>query len=176
MLMIFLTATALAFLFQVLSGALSDMSSFRIPNRMSHALVDRCIILSTFRSSMPTMQVLADQMAAFLVTLAIALLVVIVCLIFLVRSCTGGDARYLVATSRGMRPFGVIKFMVPVSGLFALRELALKTFSNWGVLLHEGTRPAFVKRLHAKFEDNKLPFGLPGGTAPLIMIQVVFER
>lgn len=178
MLMIFLTAMALAFVFLVLFGALSDLSSFRIPNWISYALVALFLLQSiVFWSSTPTVQVLAYQVPAFVVNLAIGLLVFIVCLVFWARGYIGGgDAKYLVATSLWMGPVGVIQFMVLVSGLSLLMALALKTSANWGFLVHEGKLPVFVKRLYAKFEDNKLPFGFPIGIAALIMMPVIFER
>ncbi|MEI8177450.1 prepilin peptidase [Aestuariivirga sp.] len=174
--LLILTAIALAFVFLVIFGALSDLSTFRIPNWVSYWLVILFVAQSIFLwGSTPDVLIFSVMVPAFVVNLAVGLVVFIVSLVFWGRGYIGGgDAKYLVATSLWMGPVGVVEFMVLVSALSVVMALLLKVSANWGFLIHEGRFPGFVRRLYAKFEDNKLPFGFPIGLAALIMMPQVF--
>ena len=176
--LLLLTAIPLAYVFLVTFGALSDLSTFRIPNWVSYLLVLLFIMQSIlFWSSVPRVPILSITAPAFVVNLGIGLFVFIVSLIFWGRGYIGGgDAKYLVATSLWMGPLGVVQFMVLVSALSVIMALMLKASTNWGFLIHQGKLPGFIRRLYAKFEDNKLPFGFPIGIAALIMMPQVFPN
>ena len=174
--LLILTAIALAFVFLVIFGALSDLSTFRIPNWVSYWLVILFVAQSIFLwGSTPDVLIFSVMVPAFVVNLAVGLVVFIVSLVFWGRGYIGGgDAKYLVATSLWMGPVGVVEFMVLVSALSVVMALLLKVSAHGGFLIHEGRFPGFVRRLYAKFEDNKLPFGFPIGLAALIMMPQVF--
>lgn len=174
--LIILTAITLAFVFLVLYGALSDLSSFRIPNWVSYGLVGlfalQSILLWGTEAPIP---MFGFRLPPFMINLGIGLVVFITCLVFWARGYIGGgDAKYLVAISLWMGPIGVVQFMVLVSGLSVIMALALKASADWSFLVHASGLPKFVKQLYAKLEDNKLPFGFPIGIAALIMIPHVF--
>ena len=186
------TIIALSFAFLVIFGALSDLSSFRIPNGVSYGLVLLFGLQSFVKwlatPSLPTLELPGLNMQsmeltgtgfhvpALAVNLAIGFFVLIVSIIFWRRGYIGGgDAKYLAAASLWMGPVGVVEFMVLLSALALIMALVLKISSMWGFLVHAGRLPVFIKRLYAKFEQNQLPYGFPIGIAALLMIPEIFK-
>jgi prepilin peptidase CpaA len=182
MLALALTVTALLFAFLVISGALADLASFRIPNWVCYGLVALFLVKSflmwlgtPYTPSLSSFRV-PDAVIGAAIHFGIALLVLIVCIIFWRRGdIGGGDAKYLAATSLWMGPVEVVTFMVILSALALVMALLLKLSSRWGFLVHAAGLPAFVKRLYSKVEDNQLPYGFPIGIAALIMIPDIFR-
>lgn len=166
-----------AFAFLVILGALSDLSSFRIPNWVCYGLVLLFAVQSFFAwlatPYMPSMS--SFHVPPFAINAGIALLVLAVSIVFWRRGYIGGgDAKYLAATALWMGPIGVVTFMVILSALALIMALLLKLSAKWGFLVHAAGLPAFVKRLYGKIEDNQLPYGFPIGIAALIMIPEIF--
>lgn len=183
MLTIALTLTALLFAFLVTMGALTDLSSFKIPNWVCYGLFALfCLqsflvwLGSPYMPSVTSSFRVPDAAINFLINVGLALVVLIVAIIFWRRGYIGGgDAKYLAATSLWMGPVGLIQFMVILSALALLMAFFLKLSARWGFLLHAARLPAFVKQLYAKVEDNQLPYGFPIGIAALIMIPQIFK-
>ncbi|MEI7599313.1 MAG: prepilin peptidase [Aestuariivirga sp.] len=181
MLALALSIIPFPFAFLIILGALSDLSSFRIPNAVPYGLV----VLFALRSILgwlntPFLPSLSFHIPPYwidvAISLGIALVVLIVSIIFWQRGYIGGGyAKYLAATSLWMGPIGVVQYMVILSALALVMALILKLSSRWGFLVHAGRLPAFVKRLFAKIEDNQLPYGFPIGIAALIMIPQIFK-
>lgn len=181
MLAIALSFIPFAFAFLIILGALSDLSSFKIPNAVPYGLV-ALFALQSFLGwlNSPFMPSLSFQVPPYwidvAISLGIAVVVLIVSIIFWQRGYIGGgDAKYLAATSLWMGPIGVIQYMVILSALALIMALILKMSLRWGFLVHAGRLPAFMKRLFAKIEDNQLPYGFPMGIAALIMIPHIFK-
>lgn len=177
MLSVTLSVIPFAFAFLVLMGALSDLSTFKIPNRVSYGLV-LLFLLQSFLVWLdtPSMPSLSWRVPPFAVNLGIGLLVLAVAIVFWRRGYIGGgDAKYLAATSLWMGPLGVVQFMVVLSALALAMALLLKLSARWGFLVHAANLPSFVKRIYAKLEDNQLPYGFPIGMAALIMIPTIFR-
>lgn len=177
MLSLALSIVPFVFAFLVLLGALSDLSSFRIPNAISYGLVLLFAVQSFLVwMNTPYMPSLSFRVPPFAINLGIGLLVLLVAIVFWRRGYIGGgDAKYLAATSLWMGPLGVVKFMVLLSGLALVMALLLKLSARWGFLVHAGGLPAFIKRIYAKLEDNQLPYGFPIGIAALLMIPSIFS-
>lgn len=177
MLSLVLSVIPFVFAFLVLLGALSDLSSFKIPNGVSYGLV----LLFALQSFLvwldtPYMPSMSFGVPPFAINLGIGLLVLVVAIVFWRRGYIGGgDAKYLAATSLWMGPLGVVQFMVVLSALALVMALLLKLSARWGFLVHAGGLPAFIKRIYAKLEDNQLPYGFPIGVAALIMIPTIFK-
>lgn len=178
MLSLALSFIPFAFAFLVILGALSDLSSFKIPNAVSYGLV----LLFALQSLLvwlatPYTPSLSFSVPPFAINLGIGIVVLIVSIIFWRRGYIGGgDAKYLAATSLWMGPIGVVQFMVVLSALALLMALFLKLTARWGFIIHAGGLPTFVKRLYAKIEANQLPYGFPIGLAALVMIPQIFAR
>ena len=186
------TVIAFCFAFLVISGALSDLSSFRIPNWVCYGLIAlfglQSIVIWIATPTLPTLELPRLNMQSMELTgtgihvpsltinLAIGFFVLIISIIFWRRGYIGGgDAKYLAATSLWMGPVGSVEFMVLLSALALIMALVLKISSMWGFLVHAGRLPALVKRLYAKFEQNQLPYGFPIGIAALLMIPEIFK-
>jgi prepilin peptidase CpaA len=178
MLHLALSAIPFLFAFLVLYGALSDLSTFRIPNWVSYGLL-LLFALHSFLTwlATPYMPSLGGfRLPPYAFNIAIALLVFVVSLAFWkMRMVGGGDVKYLTATSLWMGPQLAAPFIVLLTVLAIVLVLTLKIISNWGFLV-QGTRlPLFVKRLLSKLEVNQLPYGFPIGLAALAMIPWVFK-
>ena len=176
-----LSVIPLVFVFLVLLGALSDLSSFKIPNAVSYGLVLLFLLQSILGwFDTPYMPSLSFHIPQYWIDVAtsfgIAFVVLVVAVIFWTRGWIGGgDAKYLAATSLWMGPIGVIQYMLILSVLSIAMALVLKLSARWGFLVHAARLPGFVKRLYAKIEDNQLPYGFPMGIAALIMIPQIFK-
>lgn len=178
MLTVALSVVPFAYAFLVLLGALSDLSSFKIPNGVSYGLV-LLFLLQSFLVWLdtPYLPSLSFRVPPFAINLGIGLIVLLVAVAFWRRGYIGGgDAKYLAATSVWMGPLGVVQFMVVLSALALLMALVLKLSAKWGFLVHAARLPVFVKRIYTKLEDNQLPYGFPIGMAALIMIPQIFAR
>lgn len=181
MLQVALSLVALLFAFLVLLGALSDLSSFKIPNMVSYGLVLLFLVQSFLGwLNTPYMPSLSFHIPQYWIDVAInfgiAFVVLVVAVVFWRRGYIGGgDAKYLAATSLWMGPVGVIQYMVILSVLSIAMALILKLSARWGFLVHAARLPQWVKRLYAKIEDNQLPYGFPMGIAALIMIPQIFK-
>lgn len=167
----------LAFAFLVIYGALSDLSTFRIPNWISYGLV-LLFILQSFVMLVATRLDTAgpSPWQSIVVNLGIGFVVLLTTVIFWARGhIGGGDVKYLTATSLFMGADGIIQFMVLLSALALVMALFLKLSKNWGFLVNAGSLPAFVKRIYTKLEVNQLPYGFPIGIAALAMIPQTFR-
>lgn len=170
----------LLFAFLVAFGALSDLSTFKIPNWVSYglALLFLPYALVTWLAT-PYMPSLGSgfSLPPVAINFAIGFAVLVVAVIFWQRGLIGGgDAKYLAATSLWMGPVGSVQFMLLLSVLALVMGLFLKLTSRWGFLVKAGRLPGFVKRLYAKIEDNQLPYGFPIGIAALVMIPRIFSH
>jgi prepilin peptidase CpaA len=169
--------TPFVFAFLVIYGALSDLSTFKIPNWISYSLCLLFLLQSfVLWFAVPAGSPLAASAPSFPVNLGIGLVVLVTSTIFWARGhIGGGDVKYLTATSLFMGPDGVVVFMVLLSGLALVMATLLKLSRNWGFLVNAGRMPDFVKRIYAKLEVNQLPYGFPIGIAALAMIPQVFK-
>jgi len=180
MLALALLVFPLLFAFLVVFGALSDLSTFKIPNWVSYGLALLFVLYALLTwiatPALPRLEP-GFSLPPIAINFAIGFFVLIVAIIFWQRGFIGGgDAKYLAATSLWMGPVGSVQFMVLLSGLALIMALILKASANWGFLVHAGRLPGFIKRLYAKIEDNQLPYGFPIGIAALIMIPEIFAR
>lgn len=177
MLALALTVTPLLFAFLVIYGALSDLSTFRIPNAVPygllalfgiHALLMWLAGLSSAAEGLPLPPVLASA--------GIGLFVLVVSMVFWRRGdIGGGDVKYLTACSLFMGTGGIVPFLVLLSGFALVMVLALKLSAGWGFLIKAGRLPQFVKQIYARLEVNQLPYGFPIGLAALVMIPEAFR-
>lgn len=166
------------FAFLVVFGALSDLSTFKIPNWISYGLVALFIVQSLLVwLGTPYMPSLTFRLPPVAINFLVGFVVLVVAIIFWMRGWIGGgDAKYLAATALWMGPLGAVNFMVLLSALALAMAFLLKLSARWGFLVEAGGLPTFVKRLYAKIDENKLPYGFPIGIAALLMIPEIFHR
>lgn len=179
MLTLMLSIIPYVFAFLVIYGALSDLSTFRIPNFVSYGLV-ALFALQTFLVWLdtPFMPTLGGwRVPPYAFNILVALLVFAVSMVFWkMRVIGGGDAKYLTATSLWMGIANAAPFVILLTVLAAVMALSLKLASTWGFLVHGSRLPTFVKRLFSKVAENTLPYGFPIGIAALIMLPRIFGR
>lgn len=169
--------TPFIFAFLVIYGALSDLSSFRIPNWVSYALV-LLFAVHTFLVWLgtPYLPSLGFRLPPYVYNILIALIVFTFCTVFWKFGLIGGgDVKYLTATSLWMGPILAAPFIILLTVIALLFTLALKLMRNWGFLIHGTNLPAFVKRLFSKMEVNQFPYGFPIGVAALILLPRLFR-
>lgn len=175
--LLFSVVIPITFGFLVLYGALTDLSTFRIPNWVSYGLVGLFIVYWALLWITGTHQQ-SDSFgeASLGVHLGIGFLSLVVSMIFWrMGFIGGGDAKYLAATVLWMAPVVAVQFLIAVSALALVMAAILKASADWGFLLHAGRFPEFLKRIYAHYENNQVPFGFPIGIAALLMIPQIFR-
>jgi len=165
------------FAFLVIYGALSDLSSFRIPNWVSYGLV-LLFALHTFLVwlNTPFLPSLEFRLPAYAYNVIIAVIVFVVSTAFWKFGLIGGgDVKYLTATSLWMGPAMAAPFVVLLTVIALAFALALKFMRNWEFLVYGARLPPFAKRLFSKIAVNEFPYGFPIGIAALILLPRLFR-
>jgi prepilin peptidase CpaA len=165
-----------AFTFLVIYGALSDLSTFRIPNWVSYGLVllFALQVLASWldNSALPN---LGPARPSYLINVVLALAVFAVAVVFWrMRVIGGGDVKYLTAISLWMGPGLALYFVLLLTVLAVAFAAALKLLVNWAPAVQGAGAPAMLKRLLARISQNQLPYGFPIGLAALVMIPWLF--
>jgi prepilin peptidase CpaA len=177
--MLNLALSIVPFLFSllVLYGALSDLSTFRIPNWVSYGLIGLFAVYSFLTwLNTPFMPSLEFRLPPVVPYLIIGLFVFVVSTIFWkLRLIGGGDVKYLTATSLWMGPGLFLIFVVLLTGLALVMVAILKFLRFWNPIFLASRMPDFFKRLLEKVGRNELPYGFPIGLAALAMIPSIFH-
>jgi prepilin peptidase CpaA len=157
--------TAALFLFSlaVIYGALSDMRSYTIPNRVSYGLV--LLFFAYAALKWPDLPLLLH--------LGIGLLVFVICFIFWrLRMMGGGDVKFVAAISLWMGPQRILLFMILLALLSAVFVTLLRLARTWNPYFQGSGWPTLVKQMVQKAEENAVPYGLPAGIAALAALFV----
>jgi prepilin peptidase CpaA len=176
--MLHYATSATLFLFSVLIiyGALSDLSTFKIPNWVSYGLI---ILFAVYAFMVwlntPFTPSLSFRLPFWAVNLIIGLVVFIMSVIFWkFRFIGGGDVKFLTATSLWMGPQRIVIFLILLTGLAVVFVLFLKFLHLWNPYFQMLKIPKFFKRAIEKAQTNELPYGFPIGLAALILIPGMF--
>ena len=161
-----LTATLFLFSLAVIYGALSDVRSYTIPNRVSYGLA---LLFFGFAA-------LKWPELPLLLHLGIGLLVFVICLVFWqMRWMGGGDVKFVAAISLWMGPGRILVFMILLSLLSSAFVTLLRLARTWNPYFQGGRWPGWVKQMVQKAEENAVPYGLPAGIAALTALFGVGE-
>jgi prepilin peptidase CpaA len=158
----FATAAILfLFVLAVIYGAISDVASYTIPNRVSYGIALLFIPYA----------ILAWDHIPVLLHAGLGLFVTALCIVFWkLRWFGGGDAKFVGALSFWMGPSHILVFTV----LLVLTSIALiailRLARRWNVVVQAGPWPGFVKHMLRKAEENAIPYGLPAAAAALITL------
>ena len=153
-----LTATLFLFSLAVIYGALSDIRSYTIPNRVSYGLALLFLVYAVLKWPELTL----------LLHLGIGLLVFVICLVFWqLRWMGGGDVKFVAAISLWMGPGRILLFMILLSLLSAAFVTLLRLTRTWNPYFQGSRWPGWVKQMVQKAEENAVPYGLPAGIAAL---------
>jgi prepilin peptidase CpaA len=161
-----LTATLFLFSLAVIYGALSEVSSYTIPNRVSYGLTLLfCVYAALKWPELP-----------LVLHIGLGLFVFVVCLIFWkLRWMGGGDVKFVAAISLWMGPQRILVFMIFLALLSAAFVTSLRAARIWNPYFQGGRWPGWIKRMVQKAEENAVPYGLPAGIAALAAMFLVDE-
>ena len=176
MLQLALSAVPFLFALLVIYGALSDLSTFRIPNWVSYGLIGLFAVYSLLVwLNTPFMPSLEFRMPPVVINILIGLFVFVVTAVFWkLGYIGGGDVKYLTATSLWMGPQRMLIFIILLTGLALVFYVVVKFMTRWNFYFQGMRLPTFVKRILQKGDTNVLPYGFPIGVAALILIPSLF--
>jgi prepilin peptidase CpaA len=161
-----LTTALFLFCLAVIYGALSDVRTYTIPNRVSYGLALLFLLFAALRW----------QDLPLLLHLGIGLLVFIICLVFWqLRWMGGGDAKFVAAISLWMGPQRILLFMIFLALLSTVFVTLLRLARTWNPYFQGGSWPGWIKLMVQKAEENAVPYGLPAGIAALATMFMVDE-
>ncbi len=159
-----LAATLFLFSLAVIYGALSDIRSYKIPNRVSYGLALLFLVYAALK--WPDLPLPLH--------LGIGLLVFVICFIFWrLRMMGGGDVKFVAAISLWMGPQRILFFMILLALLSAVFVSLLRLARTWNPYFQGSCWPGWIKQMVQKAEENAVPYGLPAGIAALVTLFTV---
>ena len=149
----------------IIYGALSDVTTYAIPNWVSYGLVGLFAVFAA----------LTWQRTPVLWHVGLGLAVFFICMVFWkLRWLGGGDVKFVGAMSLWMGPANILLFLILLSALSAVLVMALLYAKQWNPYLQGKMLPEFIKRMILKTEERAIPYGLPAAIAALsIMPQLI---
>lgn len=157
-------AVGLVFCAAVIYAAISDLTTFTIPNWISGALVIGFGAYALLRwNGIPlTMHVILGA-ATFLI-----------CIVFWKLGWLGGgDVKFLGATALWMGPQNIVPFMLVLAVAGAAFAFLLMWVRKWNLSIQASQLPAAIKNLIAKAENQACPYGFPTAIAALAMVPAI---
>ena len=172
------TIIYLIFCFLVIYGAISDMTTFTIPNRISYGLVALFAVFGWLVwFTTPQLPHLGFYLPPILLNIIYGFVVFVFFVVFWkINWVGGGDVKFVSAISLFMGLEDVLLYVVLFS-IFSVVLLAILKFilaNNPGFMV--GNYPAFLKKMLAKFENKAIPYGLPTAMSALVVMPDVMAR
>ena len=158
-----LILSAILFLFclGVIHGAICDITTFTIPNRVSYGLAALFVPFAA----------LGLDRTAVLLHAGLGLFVLLICLGFWkLKWLGGGDVKFLAAVSLWMGPQGILPFMLLLTAISACLVWLLRFARQRNPIVQASGWPAVVKQMVQKAEENAIPYGLPTAIAALAVM------
>ena len=161
-----LASALFLFCLAVIYGALSDVRSYSIPNRVSYGLALLFLVYAALK--WPDLPLVLH--------IGIGLLVFVICLVFWqLRWMGGGDVKFVAAISLWMGPQRILVFLVFLSLLSLVFVTLLRLARIWNPYFQGSRWPGWIKQMVQKAEENAVPYGLPAGIAALATMFMVDE-
>ena len=162
-----LTATLFLFCVAVIHGAITDVTTYTIPNWVSYGLV---LLFAVFAA-------LAWDKTPVLLHVLLGLLTFTMCLVFWkLRWLGGGDVKFVGAVSLWMGPGHILIFVVLLALLSAGLVTILQFARQWNPYFQGSGWPRIIKQMIQKAEDNAVPYGLPAAIAALVVVPDIVAR
>jgi prepilin peptidase CpaA len=171
MLQAMLSVFPFLFTLMVIYGALSDLSTWRIPNWVSYGLV-LLFAAYTFLIWLDTPYLPSFQfrLPLWVGHVMVGLITFVISVVFWkLRFIGGGDVKYLTAAALWVGPLQGLTFCILMTGIALGLFVLLKFLHIWNAWFQHAPLPKFVKRLLDKAETNELPYGFPIGIATLLV-------
>ncbi len=161
-----LTATLFVFCLAVIYGAICDVTTYTIPNRVSYGLAAFFAVFAA----------LSWGQTPVLLHIGLAVMVFIICMVFWkLRWLGGGDVKFVAAISLWMGPGQILPFVVLLALLSAAFVMVLQFVQRWNPYFQGGRFPAFFKQMMRKAEEGACPYGLPAAIAALIVVPEIIK-
>ena len=178
-----LSLTLFLFCLAVIYGAISDVRSYTIPNRISYGLIALFIVFAILVSYNPK-EIYFPQLhqnSIHIPPIAYNVfygLVVFGFFIFFWRLgwVGGGDVKFITAISLFMGLDDVLAFVVLLSIISLAMVFILKSIPTVSARLGIHSLPSFLARMIAKIEQRQIPYGVPAAMAALMVIPDVMAR
>jgi prepilin peptidase CpaA len=153
-----LAAVLFLFCLAVIHGAITDMTTYTIPNWIPYGLVPLFAIYAA----------LEWNRTPVLLHAGIGLLVFVICIVFWkLRWVGGGDVKFVAAISLWMGPDKILVFLILLSLGSAGFVSFLRVMRDWNPYFQGSKWPAVLKRMMQKAEEHAIPYGLPAAIAAL---------
>lgn len=151
-------ALGLVFCVAVIYGAISDVTTYSIPNSVSLVLAMAFVPYAVLHwGGLP-----------LIMHLVLAAITFLICAIFWrLKWLGGGDVKFLAAISLWMGPHNLILFFILLSIVAAVFSLALLWIRRWNDIIQAGRWPRLVKLMVSKAKDHACPYGLPTAIAAI---------
>jgi len=165
-----LAVSAILFLFclAVIYGAISDVTTFTIPNWVPYGIV---ALFALFAA-------VTWAKTPVLVDLGLGLLTFVICIVFWkLKWLGGGDVKFISAVSLWMGPGQILVFLVLLALLSAGFVTLLQYSLLWNAYIQEHKLvPWFVKQMVQKAGEHACPYGLPTAISALIVVPQIVAR
>ena len=162
--------TAVLFLFcvAVIYGAISDVTTYTIPNWVSYGIAMLFFVFAA----------LTWARTPILVDLGFGLLTFVICVVFWrLKWLGGGDVKFVSAVALWMGPEQILLFTVLLAGLSAIFVAILQYAKQWNAYIQQsGFTPGFIKQMVQKAEEHACPYGLPAAIAALVVVPDIVAR
>lgn len=178
--MIHFAITVILFLFclAVIYGALCDVRTYTIPNRVSYGLVGLFAVFGTLVwLNTPYFPHMGFYITPILFNVAYGLAVFIFFLVFWKLGWVGGgDVKFVSAISLFMGLDDVVVFVILMSVIALAMVFVLKMLPNLMPMLWHQRMPQFIKNMVSQADNKAIPYGLPAAIAALIVIPDVMSK
>ena len=171
---------AIFFLFclNVIYGAICDIRTFTIPNRVSYGLVGLFLLFAPFVwFNTPSVIHMGFYVTPILMNVAFGLVVFIFFTVFWKLGWVGGgDVKFVSAISLFMGIEFVTPFIVVIAVLSVIMVAAIKALQIWNPYFLNQKLPGLAKRLLMMAEQNAIPYGVPAAISALVFMPAVIAR
>ena len=173
-----LTFTLFVFCLAVIYGAICDVRTYTIPNRVSYGLVGLFVVYAVLVwLNTPYFPHIGFHIPPIVFNVIYGFVVFVFFIVFWKLGWVGGgDVKFVSAISLFMGLDDVLAFVILLSVISILMLFILKALPVISVILWNGRLPLFINNMISKLEQRAIPYGLPAAIAALIVIPVVFAK
>ena len=149
------------FVLAVVYGAITDIATFTIPNRVSYGILLLFVVYAA----------LNWQRLPLAAHFGLGAFVTALCILFWkLRWFGGGDAKFVGAIAFWMGPQDILIFAILLSVVSALMIAILRLVRKWNDFFQVSTWPSVAKTLIQKSAESAIPYGLPAAVAALVAL------
>lgn len=173
-----IASTLFVFCFAVIYGAICDVLTYTIPNRVSYGLVLLfCVYAALVWYRTPYFPHMGFYIEPIILNVIYALTVFIFFVVFWKLGWVGGgDVKFVSAIALFMGLEDVLLFVILLSIIATLMLLVIKLLPIISPVFWNERLPPFIKNMILSADQRAIPYGLPAAVAALIVMPDVFAR